>query len=73
MVLSTAPAGTISQTARGLVSFSTNSASDVAPVGLFLDQLGDRLGGPVVDDALVAALQQPAHHVGSHPAEPDHS
>ena len=31
MVLSTAAAGTISQTARGLSNFFTNSASEAAP------------------------------------------
>ena len=32
IVLSTTAAGTISQIARGLASFDTKSASDVAPV-----------------------------------------
>ena len=31
MTLSTTPVGTISQTARGLVSFLTKSGSDVVP------------------------------------------
>ena len=32
MLLSTTPAGTISQTARGLVSFLANSASEALPM-----------------------------------------
>ena len=73
MTLSTAPAGTISQTARGLASFSTNSAQRCGADGVFLEQRGNRICRAVEDDAFVAALQKAAHHVGSHPAEPDHS
>ena len=66
------PAGTMIQTARGFSSCG--------------DELGDRerrasapspaislrlLGRPVVDDDLVAVADEPADHVGAHPAETD--
>ena len=73
MVLSTTAAGTISQTARGLSSFFTRSASDEAPTAFSLGQLLDRLRRPVEDHALMAALEKPPHHVGAHPAQSDHS
>ena len=73
MVLSTTAAGTINQTARGLSSFFTRSASEDAPIGFLLGQLLDRLRRPVEDHAVVASLQKPPHHVGAHPAQTDHS
>ena len=73
MVLSTTAAGTISQTARGLASFLTKSASEAAPTAFSFDQLRHRLRRHVEDHAFVAALQQAAHHVRAHPAEADHS
>ena len=41
--------------------------------GLFLHQLRHRLCRPIEHDALMAALQQAAHHIPAHPAEADHS
>ena len=41
--------------------------------GLFLHQLRHRLCRPIKHHAVMAALQQAAHHIGSHPAEADHS
>ena len=73
MVLSTTAAGTISQTARGVSSFFTRSASEVAPVAFSSTNCCDRVGRAVVDHAVMAPLEKPAHHVGAHPAESDHS
>ena len=44
MVLSTTAAGTISQTARGLASFSTRSASEDAPVAFSFASSSTALG-----------------------------
>ena len=73
MVLSTTAAGTISQTARGFSSFFTKSASDEAPTAFSSHQLLDRLRRHVEDHALMAACEQPPHHVGAHAAKSDHS
>ena len=40
---------------------------------LFPDEVLHGFRGHVVDDATVPAADQPAHHVGAHPAKPDHS
>ena len=71
MVLSTTAAGTISQTARGCSSFLTKSASEAAPAAFSLTN-SSRFRRAVKDDAFMAALQQPAHHVGAHPSQTDH-
>ena len=66
------PAGTISHTARGFASFATKSASDAhrsAPSSSSAVTASVDVG----HDALVAVAQQPADHVGAHPAEADHS
>ena len=73
MVLSTTAAGTISQTARGFASFFTKSASDDAPTAFSFASSCDRLRRHVEDHALVAAPDQPPHHVRAHPAQADHS
>ena len=73
MVSSTTAAGTISQTARGLASFLTKSASEDAPTAFSLASSCHGLRRHVEDDAFVAALDEPAHHVRTHPAEADHS
>ena len=44
MVWSTAPAGTISQTARGLASFLMKSASEAAPAAFSFSKSFDGLG-----------------------------
>ena len=44
MVLSTTAAGTISQTARGLLSFLTNSASDAVPTAFSFASSATALG-----------------------------
>ena len=56
-----------------LGSFLANSASEAVPTAFSFDQLRHRLGGHVEHHAFVAALQEAAHHVRSHPAEADHS
>ena len=73
MVLSTTAAGTISQTARGFASFFTKSASDEAPTAFSLASSSTAFGDTVEDHALVAALDEPPHHVRAHRPEPDHS
>ena len=60
MVLSTTAAGTISQTARGLSSFFTKSASEAAPTAFSLASSSTALRRHVEDDALVAALDAAA-------------
>ena len=72
-VASTTAAGTISQMARGLLSFLTKSSSDVEPVAPSPASCFTVAGAAVVNDALVAVLLQAAHHVGAHPAESDHA
>ena len=73
MVWSTTAAGTISHTARGFASFFTKSASDDAPVAFLLDELLHRFGRHVEHHAVMSAFDQPAHHVGAHPTQSDHS
>ena len=70
---STTAAGTIIQIARGAFIFATSSASDAAPVAPSFASAATAAGLHVEDDALVAALLQPPHHVRAHPAESDHS
>ena len=65
------PAGTMTQTARGFSSFATSSAMEKDGVGALAGDLGRLLRRPVVDDDLVAVAEQPADHVGAHPAEAD--
>jgi hypothetical protein len=45
----------------------------VRPDGALALELVDRAEVDVVDDAFVAFAQEPAHDVGAHPAEADHS
>ena len=73
MLASTTAAGTISQMARGLLSFSTNSASDAAPCAPSDASSATALGVAIVDDAGVPIAKETAHHVRAHPAETDHS
>ena len=73
MVWSTAPTGTISQIARGFRELLGELRQRGGADGLLLDHVAHRVCGPVEHHALVAALQETAHHVGSHPAEADHS
>ena len=73
MVVSTTAAGTISQTARGFSSFFTRSASEEAPTAFSLANSFTACRRPVEDHALMAALEQPPHHVRAHPAKSDHS
>ena len=73
MVLSTTPAGTISQTARGLLSALTNSASEPLPTAFSFTSSATALGDMSNTTHSMAALQQAAHHVGTHPAQSDHS
>ncbi len=70
---STAAAGTIIQTARGLASFFTKSSRDVEPDGFFLSQIRDIGGVEIEDHAFVFAAHQAPHHVGAHAAQSDHS
>jgi len=52
--------------ARGFASFLTKSARDEAPIAF-------SLVSSVEDDAFVAAADQPANHVRTHPPQSDHS
>ena len=72
--LSTTAAGTIIQIARGALH-RPRRAPRATPRRSRRpsSQRGDRAGLHVVDDAVVAALQQPPHHVRAHAAEADHS
>src|SRR5439155_24127987 len=78
-VASTAAAGTINHTARGVSRppvASRASSRDRQPTPRqlrWLDQLLDRLGGSVEHHALMTTGQQPMDHVGAHTAESDHS
>ena len=42
------------------------------PDGLLLRQVFDRLRRHVEDHALMAALEQPSHHIGAHSSQSDH-
>ena len=66
------PAGTITQTARGLLELGDEVVERVGAGRALAGQLLDRVGVDVVDDALVAVAHQPADEVGAHPAESDH-
>ncbi len=72
-VRSTTPAGTISQTDAGGLSFCASSSSDDGAYGPLFHQFGDGRRMHVVNHALVPRLQEPPHHVGPHPAQTDHS
>ena len=65
------PAGTITQTERGALSFAARSSSEEAPSAPSPGQGRDRVGVDVVGDDLVAVPHQAARHVGAHPAEAD--
>ena len=67
------PAGTMTQTARGLSSLATKSSSESAPVAPSPASVDDGVGVDVVDDALVAVAHQPANDVRAHPPEADHA
>ena len=43
------------------------------PHGFLRSQLLDRLGFPVEDHTLMASFEKPAHHVGAHSTQSDHS
>ena len=72
-VLSTTAAGTISQMARGLLSLSHEVLRATSP----RPRLRGRAPAPrpvkVVHDATMPGLEEAAHHVGPHPAQPDHA
>ena len=72
-VASTTPAGTISQMARGLLSFLTNSSRESLPVAPSPESCLTESALRSIHDALMAVFLEPAHHVGAHPAEPDHA
>ena len=67
------PAGIITQTARGCSSLLTKSSQRRAAGRALTLELLDRLGVDVEDHALVSVAHQPAHDVGAHPAQTDHS
>ena len=73
MVSSTTAAGTINQTTRGVSSFFTKSASDVAPTAFSLTSSLTASGDRSKTTQLCPFLNQASNHVGSHPAEPYHS
>ena len=73
MVSSTTAAGTISQIARGFSSFSTRSASELAPVALSFVEIRTAFGDASKTTQSWPPCDQPAHHVGAHPAQTDHS
>ena len=67
------PAGTITQTTRGVVSLSTSSDSDDTPV--ILSSPANRLYRVrvvVVHNAFVPVVDQPADDICAHPAQADH-
>ena len=67
------PAGTITQTARGALSFAARSSQRGGALGALAGERRDRVGVDVVGDDPVPVAHQPARHVGAHPAEPDDS
>ena len=67
------PAGTITQTERGALSFAARSSQRGGALGALAGQRGDRVGVDVVGDDLVAVAHQAARHVGAHAAEADDS
>src|SRR3954470_4811563 len=76
-----APAGNMTQTARGLSSRRTNSARSWLPrapppprprARPLAGERPDRLVAFGVDDAAMAGAHQPPHDIAAHPAEPDH-
>ncbi len=70
---STSAAGTIIQIARGGAIFATSSCSEAAPIAPSPCEQRDGGGLNVVDDAVVALLQQAPHHARPHSSETDHS
>ena len=73
MLASTTAAGTISQTARGSLSFATSSASDAAPCAPAEASSATAPGLRSYTTQVWPAAQETAHHVRAHPAETDHS
>ena len=73
MVLSTTPAGTISQTARGFASFLANSASEAVPTAFSFTSSATAFADLSNTTHWWPPFKQAAHHVRSHPAEADHS
>ena len=67
-----APAGTITQAARGLVSFLTKSSIEVAASGAFGGKSADVRGVEVEYYALMPSPHQAAHHVAAHSSQTDH-
>ena len=65
------PAGTMTQTARGFASAATSSAIENDGLRALAGDLLGLLRRPVVDDDLVPVADEPADHVGAHPAETD--
>ena len=61
----------MTQTARGFSSAATSSAIENDACRALAGDLLGLLRRPVVDDDLVAVADEPADHVGAHPAETD--
>ena len=70
---STTPAGTISHTARGAVELGHEVGPGRRPRGALGGHRLHGVGEQVVDDALVPGPHQAPHHVGAHPAQPNHA
>ena len=70
---STAAAGTIIQTARGLGEPFHEIFEGCGPDGFFLSQIRDIGGVEIEDHAFVFAAHQAPHHIGAHAAQSDHS
>ena len=67
------PAGTITQTARGLDELGDEVVERVGAGRPLAGERGDGVRVDVEDDALVAVAHQAPHEVRSHPSESDHS
>ena len=70
---STTAAGTMSQIARGFCESRDERGNGVGARGTFTGERPHRVRGSIVDDALMPAAHQAAHHVAAHAAEADHS
>ncbi len=66
-------AGTITHTARGLLSLATNSSRVVGAGRALACELLHRVGVDVVDDALVAVAHESADEVRAHPTQSHHA
>ena len=66
------PAGSITQTARGVSSLRTNSARSPLRRRLRRPVATHRVGAFIVDDAAMAVPHQPPHDIAAHPAQTDH-